>query len=74
MSALCGIVHLDQRPVPEGTIEHMLAALSHRGGDGSGAWKNRGVALAHQRQSACQDGQIAGLSGNDGAARCCEGG
>ncbi|HEX4470308.1 MAG TPA: lasso peptide isopeptide bond-forming cyclase [Gemmatimonadaceae bacterium] len=48
MSALCGIFHLDGRPVARGTVAGMSAALAHRGPDRSGEWSEESVALAHR--------------------------
>jgi asparagine synthase (glutamine-hydrolysing) len=48
VSAITGIFHPDGRPVERATIERMVATLTHRGPDGSGAWSAGPVGLGHQ--------------------------
>lgn len=48
VSAICGILHLDGRPVTRGTVAKMSAALSHRGPDRSGEWCDGAVGLGHR--------------------------
>src|ERR1051326_4740352 len=48
VSAICGLVHRDGRPVPRGTIAQMSAALMHRGPDASGEWCDGSAAIAHR--------------------------
>lgn len=48
MSAICGIFHIDGRPVMQDRISRMSAALAHRGPDGAGTWTNDVAGLAHR--------------------------
>ena len=48
MSGICGIINLDGKPVALETLEAMMAALAHRGIDGSGTWREGPTALGHQ--------------------------
>lgn len=48
MSAICGIVNLDGRPVASTELRDMMARLAHRGQDGRGAWLDGPVGLGHQ--------------------------
>ncbi len=48
MSAICGIFNLDGEPVSSQGMESMMAALSHRGPDGSGVILDGPVGLGHQ--------------------------
>jgi asparagine synthase (glutamine-hydrolysing) len=48
MSAICGIINLDQKPVDGHIFKRMMTSLNHRGKDGSGIWKNDYIALGHQ--------------------------
>jgi len=47
VSALCGIFHLDGRPVTRGTVAKMAAAVAHRGPDRRGEWSEGAVGLGH---------------------------
>src|SRR5262245_25156207 len=47
MSAICGLVNLDGRPVDEPDGVDMLGALSHRGPDGTAGWRSERVMLGH---------------------------
>ncbi|MEI7833191.1 MAG: lasso peptide isopeptide bond-forming cyclase [bacterium] len=48
MSAILGIYYADGQPVDEGDLERMMAALAHRGADGSGSWHGGQIAFGHQ--------------------------
>ena len=48
MSAICGIFNFDGRPVSTADMEIMMAALAHRGGDGSGIMVDGPVGLGQQ--------------------------
>ena len=48
MSAFCGIIHPDGRPVPDEEIRAMSAVLARSGPDRHGVWQGTGVALAHR--------------------------
>ncbi len=51
---MCGLAGIALRPgasLPEGALEAMVAALAHRGPDGSGQQVAGGVAIAHTRLS-----------------------
>ena len=48
MSAICGILYLDGKPVAAETVDTMMAKLSHRGRDGSGVWREGPLGLGHQ--------------------------
>ena len=48
MSAICGIFNLDGEPVSSQVMESMMAALCHRGPDGSGVILDGQVGLGHQ--------------------------
>jgi len=48
MSAICGIFNLDGEPVSPRAMESMMAALGHRGPDGSGVILDGPVGLGHQ--------------------------
>lgn len=51
---MCGLAGIALRPgatLPEGALEAMVAALAHRGPDGSGQHVAGGVAIAHTRLS-----------------------
>jgi asparagine synthase (glutamine-hydrolysing) len=48
MSAFCGIIHPDGRPVPGEEIRAMSAALARSGPDRHGVWQGVGAALAHR--------------------------
>jgi asparagine synthase (glutamine-hydrolysing) len=48
MSSICGIVSLNGKPVALETLEAMMAALAHRGIDGSGTWREGPTAFGHQ--------------------------
>lgn len=49
MCGISGIIYFDGRPTDDATLAPALAALHHRGPDGSGVWCGDGVALAHNR-------------------------
>ena len=54
MCGIAGFATSRDRPAPGiATLEHMLATLTHRGPDGSGAWvdADHGVLLGHRRLS-----------------------
>lgn len=50
---MCGIVGIIRSGKPAGKeeIERMTSALSHRGPDGSGIWREHNVAIGHRRLS-----------------------
>ena len=48
MSAICGIFKLDGAPANPRVMEAMMAALQHRGPDGSGVILDGPVGLGHQ--------------------------
>ncbi len=48
MSAICGIVSLNQTPVPKESLASVMNALSHLGPDGSGFWTEGECGLGHQ--------------------------
>jgi len=48
MSAICGIFNLDGEPVSSQVMESMMAALCHRGPDGSGVILDGPIGLGHQ--------------------------
>ncbi len=48
MSAIWGVVDLEGRPVDQGLLERMSAALAHRGLDGEGLWTEGPVGLGHR--------------------------
>ena len=48
MSAIVALYHLDGHPVARADVDRMLAALRHRGRDGSGAWSDGPVGLGHR--------------------------
>jgi asparagine synthase (glutamine-hydrolysing) len=48
MSALCGVYRVDGGPADPDACGVMMAALSHRGPEGSGTWSRGPVALGHQ--------------------------
>jgi asparagine synthase (glutamine-hydrolysing) len=50
MSAIVGVFHTDHQSVCPEVIDAMLAALSHRGPDGTGRWCVGSVALGQQHQ------------------------
>jgi asparagine synthase (glutamine-hydrolysing) len=47
MSAICGIFHLDGRPVVPEIMDGMLAAMDYWGPDGSGVWRDGPVGMGH---------------------------
>lgn len=47
MSAIVGVYYRNGRPVSEGSVQDMLAKLSHRGPDGAGGWSDGPAALGH---------------------------
>ena len=51
MCGIAGILALDDGPVDRGPLERMMAALSHRGPDGSGIHVAQGIGLGHRRLS-----------------------
>ena len=48
MSGLCGLVRLDDGPLPLDGLGRMLQALEKHGPDGSGSWQDGTAALGHQ--------------------------
>jgi len=48
MSAICGIVSLNQVPVPIESLTAVMSSLSHLGPDGSGIWMEGGCGIGHQ--------------------------
>ncbi len=48
MSAICGIVHLDGRPVDPETIGAMMAPMAELGPDGEGLWCDGPVGFGHR--------------------------
>ncbi len=48
MSAIFGILHLDNRPVDCSELERMGESLAHRGPDNSGIWFKNSVGLGHR--------------------------
>lgn len=52
MCGICGAIAVkDNLDVPEGAVERMIGALSHRGPDEYGAWRDERVLLGHARLS-----------------------
>lgn len=51
MCGIGGIVCFDGTAPPEDALQRMLTALSHRGPDGQGLWREGPLALAHTRLS-----------------------
>ena len=51
MCGIIGILNLDKRPVSSRLLDQMTSALSHRGPDETGAWKNGFIGLGHKRLS-----------------------
>ncbi|MGE3525039.1 MAG: asparagine synthase (glutamine-hydrolyzing) [Gemmatimonadales bacterium] len=51
MCGIVGIVQLDRTPVNPGVLEHMAAAIAHRGPDDEGILLEDGIGLAHKRLS-----------------------
>ncbi len=47
MSAIAGIVQLDDSPADERIVQAMVSRIAHRGPDGSGTWAAGPVALGH---------------------------
>jgi asparagine synthase (glutamine-hydrolysing) len=47
MSGICGILHLDGRPIDQSLLEKMTAALDYRGPDARGIWVDRAVGFGH---------------------------
>ncbi len=47
MSAICGVVNLNGRPVTPESIDSMLAAMDYWGPDGSGVWYEGIVGMGH---------------------------
>ncbi len=50
MSAIVGIFHTDSTSVCPDGFDAMLAALAHRGSDGTGQWRVGPVALGQQHR------------------------
>ncbi len=48
MSAICGIVSLNQAPVTKESLTAVMNALSHLGPDGSYVWTEGGCGIGHQ--------------------------
>lgn len=51
MCGIAGILNFDRKPVDDGVLGRMTAALAHRGPDGSGMWIEGSVGLGHRRLS-----------------------
>jgi len=47
MSGITGLYHRDARPVDRADVQRMVAAMPHRGPDGSGAWSDGPAGLGH---------------------------
>lgn len=47
LSAIIGLVYLDQRPVEPAALAGVIARLAHRGPDGQGLWRDGSVGLGH---------------------------
>lgn len=47
MSGIAAIIRLDGRPIEQGAIDHITAAMSYRGPDGIAHWRRGPVALGH---------------------------
>ena len=47
MSAICGIIHFDGRPVEQSDLEIMVESSSNRGPDGTGYWLQGNAGFAH---------------------------
>ncbi len=47
MSGIAGVLHLDGKPADAAELQRMLAAIAHRGPDGSAVWRSRNAGLAH---------------------------
>ena len=48
MSGIAGIYQLDGRPVAPDLLERMTQAVSHRGPDGAGLWRDGTIGLGHR--------------------------
>ena len=60
MGAICGLIHLDGRPIRRELITAQMDALAHRGPDVSGIWSSDAVGLGQRRNS------VAGYRGETG--------
>jgi asparagine synthase (glutamine-hydrolysing) len=49
MSGIVGILSRDGRPVESSDLHQMLAAIAHRGPDGSGLWRRGSAGLGHRQ-------------------------
>ena len=49
MCGICGLIHLDGKPVTQALLQRMNERLRHRGPDGEGALINGNVGLAMRR-------------------------
>ena len=49
MCGIAGILTLDESEAPRDAVQHMMAALEHRGPDDSGQWGEGPCALGHRR-------------------------
>ncbi len=51
MCGICGIYHIDNRPVSEETVNAMNSTMIHRGPDGYGLFVDQNIGLGHRRLS-----------------------
>ncbi|NJL81864.1 MAG: hypothetical protein HC890_00650 [Chloroflexaceae bacterium] len=69
MSGICGIINLDNRPVPRQSVETLLAHLTYRGPDAQDIWLDGNVGFGHtllrttwesagEQQPCTLDGQV----------------
>ena len=49
MCGICGVVNFDGSPVDPRILRRMTDAIAHRGPDGEGWYRDRGVGLGHRR-------------------------
>jgi asparagine synthase (glutamine-hydrolysing) len=49
MCGICGVVNFDGSPVDPRMLRRMTDAIAHRGPDGEGWYRDRGVGLGHRR-------------------------
>jgi asparagine synthase (glutamine-hydrolysing) len=58
MSGIAGIFHRDGQPLEAQALERMLAALAHRGPDGSGFWQTANLGLGQSRFVTASEAQV----------------
>ncbi|MGF1563695.1 MAG: asparagine synthase (glutamine-hydrolyzing) [Geminicoccaceae bacterium] len=70
MCGIAGVVMAGGRPVPDGLLKRMAAALAHRGPDGDGFFTDGPIGLAHRRLSIIDvAGGAQPIEGPDGRTR-----